>query len=145
MDRLSIGFFASVLIIASVTGCTGLPEPLGADEEDLRVYPEEVQDILADADRCQAKGSLREAIEAVEQGLVDYPDSSPLRVRLAELRSQRQVCFVTDWNEADVLCERRSPASALLVLKRIERYGDREMIHRAREKIGEIQARNPKL
>jgi hypothetical protein len=143
VDRLGTILWTSIFLGASGAGCSSLPESLGGEPEDLGIEPPEVQDILQSADRYQSKGFLREAIETVEKGLVDYPRASGLRVRLAELRSQRQVCFVSDWNEVDAFCQQKSPASAVVVLRRIERYGDREMVQRARERIDQIRVQNP--
>ncbi len=109
---------------------------LGSDEDREAAR---VEALLASADRFQEKGRLREAIDAVERGTVDYPLSQDLRTRLAELRFQRQVCFVDDWNEAETLAS-TAPAQAVTRLERIERYGDRDMVRRARARIEEIRA-----
>jgi len=120
-------------------GCSG--SPTGKQEKIL--YPDRVHNLLKQADRFQDHGWLREAIELIQEGLVDFPTSPPLQDRLAELRSMRQVCFMTDWNEARSLIGRKSFATALVVLERIVRYGDEEMIRRAREKMEEIRSTAP--
>ncbi len=127
-----------------LAGCAEF-QPPWEDDEAPQVFPERVQEIISQADLEQSKGELRQAIDTVERGLVDYPDSSPLRVRLAELRSQRQVLFVTDWNEVDSLLRQEAPSTALDLLRRIQKYGDPDMIRRAREREGEIHARYPQL
>ncbi len=134
-----------ILIAASGIGCSGLPEPFGDGEGESEYCPERVAIALEEADRLQERGELREGIDIVERSLVDYPESLPLKIRLAELRSMRQVCFTNDWSEADSLCETQSHQTALVVLKRIERYGDRDMVRRARERMEEIRASHPEI
>jgi hypothetical protein len=130
---------------AAGLGCSGFPGTYEDEEENPGGYPAEVQDMVVQIDRLQARGELREAIDRTEIGLIDYPNVGVLQVRLAELRSQRQVCFDADWSEADALCGRNSSNSAVVVLRRIEKYGDRDMVQRARDRIGEIRAGHPEI
>jgi hypothetical protein len=142
--RVLLALAVSGLIIAG-PGCSDIPFVGGEEPETGQQYPPEIQEVVTEIDRLQSKGELRAAIELTERSLVDYPDAVPLRVRLSELRSQRQVCFMADWNEVDSLQQKRSFAMAVVVLKRIERYGDKDMVRRARERIDEIRAGNPAI
>jgi hypothetical protein len=135
----------SGLLLVLAPGCSDLPFVGGEEPETGKQYPAEIRDVVAEVDRLQSKGDLREAIELTERSLIDYPEAVPLRVRLSELRSQRQVCFIGDWNEVDSLQERKSYAMAVVVLKRIERYGDKEMVRRAKQRIDEIKVGNPEI
>src|ERR1041385_1933522 len=133
-------------LLLGMSACTHLPEPFGIDEEEsTAAFPPGVQKVIEEADRLQRQGDLRGAILVVEHGLIDFPESSPIRARLGELRSQRQVCFRSDWDEVDSLLERRSPSSALAVLRRIQRYGDSDMARQALEREGESRSRYPEV
>jgi hypothetical protein len=145
MNRMVARMLAISGLLLAGPGCSSLPFVGGEEPETAQQYPPEIEDAVAEVDRLQSKGHLREAIDLTERTLIDYPEAIPLRIRLAELRSQRQVCFIGDWNEADSFQEQRSFAMAVVVLKRIERYGDKDMVRRARERIDEIQAGNPEI
>jgi hypothetical protein len=130
-----------VFLAAGMIGCSSP----GSGKQEKILYPDRVHNLLKEADRLQDHGWLREAIELIQVGLVDFPTSPPLQDRLAELRSMRQVCFMSDWNEARSLIGRKSFTTALVVLERIVRYGDEEMIRRAREKMEEIRSTAPNV
>lgn len=140
---------ARLLVISGLhlaaPGCSDLPFVGGEEPETAQQYPPEIQDVVAEIDRMQSKGNLREAIDLTERKLIDYPQAVPLRIRLAELRSQRQACFMDDWNEVESLQQRKSYSMAVVVLERIQRYGDKDMVRRARERIDEIRAGNPEI
>ncbi len=124
------------------SGCA-LPPPFGRPA--VRPEPTSVEVHIEEIDRLTWLGRIREAIDRAELALIDHHESETLRDRLAELRSIRQVMYQETIERAGVLIEQGSPRTALAVLRKIDGFGDDDMVRTARNERRSIIAAHPAI